>query len=329
MDMRNSTALVSLVMFVAIACAEEGDVTVDSIKEWTSFKKSNGLAGNTILSFYEDSDGRMWIGTSEGVSVNDKSTFTSYSVSNTQGGLSGNTVYAVTETSEGELWFGTDNGLSFLDKNTWSNLPTISGFAYDVYALLVDQYEIVWIGTDNLGLLYYNGNSLFQIFDQTCNACNTINDLHLDNAGNLWVATGGGLKMFAKSKPDAAVKYYTTANGLAGNVVTTLTDDVWGNVWIGTYDGKTLTRHLDGKFYQQSVEDSFSSNWIVGLTGDRDGRLWIGTALMGVYRFDGATMRRQMETIPDQFIGAMTTDRNGNIWIGTYTQGIVLYKPIR
>lgn len=317
-----------LIFVLMVSCAEEGDVKPEEIKEWTSFKKTSGLAGNNVKDFFEDSHGVMWIGTTEGVSAYNGNKFTTYTTGSTQGGLSSNVVYSIIETSAGEFWFGTKNGLSILSKTkTWSNLPTIGGFTYEVYSLWEDKKKIVWIGTDQLGVLYFDGKNLFQIFDSGCGACNTINALYSDKEDNLWIATDGGLKMLPKSDPKNAVKYYTRSNGLSGNVITSLAEDHWGNLWIGTYDGKTLTRYSNGKFTQQAIENLFTDNWITGLAADDEGTLWIGTAIMGLYKFDGAFMRKQVKTIPDSFMGPVTTDKKGNVWIGTYQQGVILHKP--
>jgi len=69
----------------------------------------SGLAGNTVYTIFEDSQGDLWFGTDSGVSRFDGSAWSSL---DERDGLAGDRVMAIHEDSQHGLWFGTDRGLS-------------------------------------------------------------------------------------------------------------------------------------------------------------------------------------------------------------------------
>lgn len=79
------------------------------------------LAGDYVISLYEDSEGNVWVGTySDGVSCIQKTKsgewqFTNY---NTDKGLCNNVVYGILEDQNGSIWMSTDHGLSRFDKES-------------------------------------------------------------------------------------------------------------------------------------------------------------------------------------------------------------------
>jgi ligand-binding sensor domain-containing protein len=316
-----------LLTLLVAGCADEGDVLPEARDSWTYYKKTQGLVSDEIQSLYEDADGNIWVGTFGGVSRYDGKTFSNFTVTSTQGGLLSNSVHAILETSFDEVWFGTSKGLAFLADNKWTNLPTISGFTYSVNALWQDENNVVWIGTSNLGLLWFDGKNLFQYFDSNCNACNEITVLFEDSKHNLWIGTTGALKQLPSSNTTASMKVFTRTNGLSGNYITSITEDAWGNIWVGTFDGETISRYANGKFESVSLANSYVQNWVTGMTADGEGNLWIATGIAGIYRYDGAVMRKELTHVPENFLGPMLNDTGGDIWIGTYSKGIIRYTP--
>src|SRR5262249_16781193 len=77
---------------------------------WTT---KDGLASNAIISLFQASDGRLWIGTNGGLSEllpeadREGRRFRSYSTAN---GLSDNVIIALGEDRDGNLWIGGESG---------------------------------------------------------------------------------------------------------------------------------------------------------------------------------------------------------------------------
>ncbi len=123
--------------------------------------------------------------------------------------------------------------------------------------------------------------------------------------------------------------YLGLADGLSNEVVTSIVQDPYGFIWIGTYSG--LNRY-DGRSILQYRPDknnpyALSDDGIRALHVDRAGRLWIGTE-RGLNRYDFATERflpatgsaRDTSLINRIVISDIAEDTNGNLWIGSAYQ---------
>lgn len=85
---------------------------------------------------------------------------------------------------------------------------------------------------------------------------------------------------------ESSYRSYSVVDGLSNSTVKAIYQDEMGYIWLGTKDG--LNR-LDGyeikSFFYESEETVRQSNDIVSITGDGQGRMWIGT-FNGVALFD-------------------------------------------
>src|SRR5690606_28472331 len=130
---------------------------------------------------------------------------------------------------------------------------------------------------------------------------------------SVWVASFGG----ARRIRGTFVTQFDERNGLPDNVTTTIAEDSWGNIWIGTFEGKTISRIEGNNVSQVSFNNGADQNFIFGILEDNSGGLWVGTVANGLFHYDGAIMRLVPDGPPDNTITALYKDRDGNIWIGT------------
>ncbi|MGB3607772.1 ligand-binding sensor domain-containing protein [Psychroserpens sp.] len=126
-----------------------------------------------------------------------------------------------------------------------------------------EQANIVWVGTQDNGLLKLNLNGTVErIYDSDSRpqiSKNHILVVEEDQDGSLWVGTyGGGLNHI--SADGSTVKVYTKSQGLPdNNIVGILTDDK-NNLWISTYNGLAYF-DKDTKIFQNFyTEDGLSHN---------------------------------------------------------------------
>lgn len=122
------------------------------------------LINDRISSFLEDSAGRIWVGTYQGLKLYDKRTDAFKVFTKVQGdpnSLSSDIVISMFEDTVGTIWVGTPNGLnqvieskdgefafkSFQEKDGLSN-------SY-IHAILEDDQENIWVST-NKGLVKFN-----------------------------------------------------------------------------------------------------------------------------------------------------------------------------
>ena len=131
-----------------------------------------------------------------------------------------------------------------------------------------------------------------------------------------------------------AIRSYYDA--IEGNIVTALTEDPDGDLWIGT-SGAGVQRYDPhaGKFSSLAREDSAAtalrSSVINVLQVDRKGRLWIGTENAGVQVFDPASRRlMRVELSSDTRIDAVTDlamTRSGALFVACGRNGLFAIDP--
>ena len=117
---------------------------------------------------------------------------------------------------------------------------------------------------------------------------------------------------------------YTTDNGLPNAVVTAITEDGDGFLWIGTQGGLARWDGYHFRTYVPVLKDtgSLPDNWILALRTDRQGRLWIGTQSGGLARYDrehDRFIRFSVDSIDlsKAMIRDIVDDVNGGLWIAT------------
>ncbi len=77
--------------------------------KWTNYTTRDGLSGNHIFALHFDTKGKLWIGTSNGLSRKDGDGFKNFG---TNDGLFANNVFSITTDSEGKYWLGSYGGVA-------------------------------------------------------------------------------------------------------------------------------------------------------------------------------------------------------------------------
>jgi sugar lactone lactonase YvrE len=135
-----------------------------------------------------------------------------------------------------------------------------------------------------------------------------------DSRGSLWFGTQGG----GVSKYDGkSFTTFTTAQGLANNIVRSIAEDKNGNLWFGTdggvskYDGKSFTTF--------TTAQGLANNSVRSIAEDKNGNLWFGTD-GGVSKYDGKsfTTFTTAQGLANNSVRSIAEDKNGNLWFGTY-----------
>jgi ligand-binding sensor domain-containing protein len=301
------------------SCVDEGDIKIDNIGKWTFVTTSDGLPGNLITTLYTDSKRNVWIGTTNGLSKYDGTSFTNYSETN--GPLTDNWILAILEDRDDNIIVGTQNGLNLFDGETWFYFPLFEDI--EVNALVEATNGDIWVGTSGYGViqLYYAGD-FEQHFDGSCGVCNYVQSLYKHDDGTLWIGSEGDLKVY-----DGTFESFTEADGLAGPWVSAIGSDHWGNIWLGGFAEATIARYINSDFEQLPLVETSAFNWVRAIMEDRNGLLWIAADGGGLLYYDGASMRQVIDVFEDEYVTAITVDRNGELWVGTEGAGIATYFP--
>jgi len=150
-----------------------------------------------------------------------------------------------------------------------------------------------------------------------------------------------GLCISALAKAQGPSLYFeniTAQHGLSHNKVNCILQDQRGFIWMGTddglnrYDGKHFV-HFRNKFGDTS---SISGNIITDILEDKEGRLWIATAVGGISRYDYRLPSSQQfkqykhhprkTSIPVNAINTLLEDRRGYLWLGTSGKSVLRFN---
>ena len=229
---------------------------------WKTFFPMHGLADYWVYAFAEQSDGTMWIGTWDGANHYDATSnkFVTY-----HDELVNEWVYGIAIDSHDHVWFGTEGGVSMYDGATWrawthkeglgapnkDNLPPSTNTGLGTRA----RHDLSVLSE---GQPTYNPSYVFCIY--------------VANDDTVWAGTwGGGVSHFDGNQ----WHNYTTADGLAGNIVFSMTQDSNGVFWFGTEHG--LSRY-DGATWQIfRRQEGLLGDSVYAVAATPAGEVWAGT----------------------------------------------------
>lgn len=126
-------------------------------------------------------------------------------------------------------------------------------------------------------------------------------------------------------------------DGLSQSTVTSVVQDAYGFVWIGTenglnrYDGNAVEHY----FREHDDATGLASDFIWSIAPDANGDLWLATVGGGVARWDRSTDSFEhfrhdpsnSNSLASDDIRTLTLDRHGAVWIGTNGAGLDRLDP--
>lgn len=264
-----------------------------------------------IKAIFEDSKGRLWIGTYGGglnvleKSSQDKAMFRSYSHDpGNPASLNNNYITCIKETSQGVLWIGTEGG-------------GISRFDPDKGTFKPYTYQ-----PDNPVGLSHN--------HVTC--------IHEDKEGKLWIGTyGGGLNIMDPLKETFMhYRHHERVPGsLSDDYILSIYNDTTDVMWLGTLKGINKFDLERLQFFRlernASYPNSLNDNDIRAIYAESGGILWIGTFNGGLNKFDrnsgGFThytyAPQSPNGITDNRVFAIFKDSAGVLWVGSFGGGLM------
>jgi ligand-binding sensor domain-containing protein/signal transduction histidine kinase/DNA-binding NarL/FixJ family response regulator len=251
----------------------------------------NGLSDNAILSAFCDSEGLLWFGTFKG-GVNCINPH-SYAIKQYQykpgqtNCLSDNNIRAIYESNDKKIWFGTDaGGLCCFDKKT-SGFRTYSTknsiICYDaIRAIVQDKNGYLWLGSYGEGLNRFdikdNKFTVYRHGDHNPRTLigNTIQALHIDNKGRLWIGTTEGLSLF-KPENETFISF-TEQDGLINNNVLGILEDKNENLWISTNRGISKFNYEKRNFENYDLNDGLQAGQFLAASAfvSSDGNMLFG-----------------------------------------------------
>lgn len=202
--------------------------------ETEHFTTTDGLADNYVTAITEDSGRNLWVATVKGLSRVKQDPDRTLRFETILKGL---TITCLFEDRERSLWAGTLNdGLKRLKDSKFSSYPPLDAYPDEIFlSLFQDRDGVVWSGTFS-GRLFKcrEGEPVQEVVLPGVSGAG-ISAVTADADGGLWLGTSG--KGVFQLKTGRAVTPFTTAEGLADNLVTSIFKDSRDRLWFATFDG--------------------------------------------------------------------------------------------
>lgn len=262
------------------------------------------LEGYNITSIFEDRNGNIWIGSTNGAFRYDRKTheIRRYAYLPSQpASLSNDNVNCIYQDRKGKVWIGTTVGLNRM--------------------------------TDSAGLFvhYFHSNSKAYAL-----AHNTVMSITEDVKGNLIIGTLGGLSIYQEKSDEFRNELYhlNASYGLNNEFVNCLLADEAGNVWVGTERGGINKYNIFQKGFEflehEPGNPGSLSHKIVNSILEDDKCIWIGTAGGGLDCYNKKTaeikvFRYSLDnpfSLSNDFITSIIEDKKGNLWVGSWGGGL-------
>ena len=192
----------------------------------------------------------------------------------------------------------------------WTNF-TNTTYCKDI----VLEGNLAWIATEG-GVVAFNTATNSGVSYTTANGLvnNYVSAIAIDNQGNKWFGTAGGVSKF----DGATWTSYTKANGLANNFITSVAIDKQGNKWFGTGFGGGVTKYDGIAWTTYTTASGLISNYVNTIAIDSQDVKWFGT-WSGVSKLDGAVWSNYTtgNGLVSNSVKTIAVDTKGRKWIGT------------
>ena len=232
--------------------------------------------------------------------------------------ICGNNISAITA-DDNILWAGSYQGLCRLKGNTWTDYAMFNEKlkGQSVNCLMVDKRGILWIGTDDYGVIEWDGTTWQEHSEETRRLkMKFVKEIVIDQDEVVWIGVtlGGVVRYDGRSWE----KFTPEDSELLSDFVLDLAVDRSNRKWITTNAGVSVydgTRWSDYTPFNSSLPDAI----VPAIAIDENDVKWFGT-LSGLARFDGRTWKvwnTKNSPLPSNQVNDIAIDGDGLLWLAT------------
>lgn len=306
------------------------------------------INNNHIRKIFEDKDGLIWIGTSDGIGLYNPALHNLKVYFHAFGEkpdivLSGNNISALFEDSQKQIWVGTfGKGLNLIKNDGkvehFINIQGKKGelLSNDVHSISEDDYGRIWIFNPfNVPKSIYipEEKKFYDLYNylsipEFIKKYNTeVENVVLKGKNGMMWLGGHNFHGYDIYKKELVMFDQDLPDSLRNKIryISNLLEDKESNVWLGSFvNGLIKYSPKQNKFeffsHNEDNKISISSNNITALTEDETGCIWIGTRYgLNVYNPRTRTFTRLFEKdgLSGNQINALAYNGKDKIWIGT------------
>ena len=313
---------------------------------------AEGLSNPEVSITFQDSNGFLWICTSDGLNRYDGNTITVFKNDpNDSTTIANNTCFDLVEDKEGYLWIAiAGNAIArYNPKNEkFKRYPIATGGIINIsefYTALCDSKGNIWFGSTNHGMQKLNRStdSFEQVKLETSNTHAQWGQIfginELPNGDIIASDYGSGIKIY-KEKLNVFQPYYLKPN-YSPNKIQIIYQDASGSIWFG--GNSKLIKYSPFDFTSVSydifslVKNPTNYDNVTGIIEDSEGYFWVGVYSQGLFRI--APENKNIEKInfglndsdisERIIVQSILKDKYGVIWIGLFGNGLTKFDPLR
>ena len=291
---------------------------------------SDGLTQPSVMSITQDSLGRMWFGTLEGITIYDGNRVTplkGWVASGDSTVWIGNNILDICSDINGDIYFLADFHLKKYELKT------------EKFYSLYEKEKIAVLDSYGGKMWFMKKDSLF-VLDSKTDERQFIHKFKFSGVANallvneeaVFVGTGNG--MFVLDHKTKQLEHL-----FKGEAIRCIYESSKKELWIGTRMHGLYKRDAKGnlKKYPYLCDEKNSNDLksvqIRSFIEDNNQTIWIGT-FDGLYRYDAEHDGFIRIQIPEQ-VGGLThpsiyslyKDRQGIVWVGTFYGGVNFFDP--
>ena len=189
--------------------------------------------------------------------------------------------------------------------------PGPADYASGVFVLADDSDGTLWAGT--LGLeIWRLVAGRWTRYPNPPDPALEAGVIFPDRGGGLWLGTNEhGLRRIAKGRTER----FTRAEGLSGNLVNDIFEDLEGSLWVATSAG--LDRFRDIKVETLTGQEGLGGGDVGAVTASRDGGVWIAENRALIHLGPtGMSNYAASQGLPGSSPTSLFEDSRGRLWVG-------------
>ncbi|MBO6792634.1 MAG: hypothetical protein JJ895_01895 [Balneolaceae bacterium] len=289
------------------------------------YNENHGLPSGFIWQLYVDSNNMLWVTASNGQSiwVGDH-----FEIANIDGIHDKYEPKIIKEDNNGNFWFGTvGNGLIRARRSLFQNIDADNGLNFTkMLSLHKTQDDQFLFGTNCDGVYEWENNKASPSNINKYLENNCIWSVFKDSKGNYWF---GSFELYKTNSLDEPGRIIGEGDGFYGFDVYAITEDSFGRIWIGSFNGVHV--YENGTFTRYNTDNGLAYNDTRYFYEDENQTMWLGSS-SGLSTIDKSGTVRQFNLISNKadsnsdkvepYVRAIHKDADGIMWIGTYGNGI-------
>ena len=286
-----------------------------------NYRTESGIGNNNVWATIEADDGKIWIGTHNGIDVYDpvKKSLKHLGV---EQGLAHPRNTNLTQDAKGRIWAAGNTAASIIDpiKQTIQKLTTEAGIkSQRISSMIEDVDGSIWLisFTGEIQNIDFENSRYKTFIDRDSLVHVSRKDAVVQTDKNtIWVAD----QTYGVHKIDLAKNRkwrFTTDNGLISNLIFSVGKDVENNLWIATDKGVQMFDEKNQTITTFTVAEGLGSNDVYDIK-QKDGKIYLGTS-------KGLTILQPIKEQDQTYWKAITIGKNQGLDYIDFTQNSISF----